>query len=605
MTSFSIVIPVHNRAHTLSKCVDSILVQSYKDFELILVDDHSSDNSVELAKSFAEKDERVRVLEQPDDKRGAQAARNAGILAAKFDWIMFNDSDDIWNPKKIEKEAAVLEKYNFDSDLVIYSDCTTINSQTGEKKYWALPEISFTESYKNLLVQSGPMFQSLLCSKYLLEKISLLDESVPSYQEWDTSIRLAGAGGKFVHLTESLFDYFVGASDAISKSIEKDFIGRSNIYNKFKPEIIRLHGKKKFKKMMAECFSAANSSVDFDSLKEKNEIIKLYEKNLIELFGQNYKSKALKFAEESKIRKFLRFGKRLAKKIIKAPIHVYRGGQNKKSALNNKTPVFMTPIEKSDSKLYLYQLSFFAEFYQYFGGKNAVLPKKRIPKAFEKSNSSRMFYQLNFGYFPVQYSYDDYFANCIKSPERSLIRKAIKNGYTCREINYDDYLSQIHVINTSKISRQGEDMSSDYTGELQPRQKIVSAIGQAVHTYGCFSSDGTLVAYYMFESFGKEILHTVKGIGHSDHLNFGIMNYLFAFSVGELLKNYPYKNHVVLYGGMEMEGGGLSRFKRNVGCKQGSPTINAPKEFYKDMKDFNKSYKIHGDTGLNFILDYL
>ncbi len=306
ITGISIIIPVHDRAHTLQKCVESILSQSYKHFELILVDDHSTDNSVELANKLAEQDNRIIVIEQSQEKKGAQAARNTGIKNAKYDWIMFNDSDDIWTENKIERELFFLEENNFNKKIVLYSDCNTININTKEKKYWALPEISKDNSYKDLLVQSAPMFQSLCCSSSLLFEAGFLDESVPSYQEWDTSLRLAKNGGKFVHIKEALFDYYIGANDAISKSIEKDFIGRSNIYNKWKQDILKLHGNKIYKIMLAQNFNAAlDNNIDFENLKKNNQIIFEYEKNLIDFFGNDYRKNINKLKQKNDFKRSL------------------------------------------------------------------------------------------------------------------------------------------------------------------------------------------------------------------------------------------------------------------------------------------------------------
>lgn len=242
-------------------------------------------------------------------------------------------------------------------------------------------------------------------------------------------------------------------------------------------------------------------------------------------------------------------------------------------------------------------MSFVSEFYQYFNARTVVLPNS--------NGCNKMFYSVDMGFFPINCNFNDYFANCIKSPERALIRKAIKNGYVCKEIDYDDYLDDIYQINISKSSRQGELMSQDYIGLLKPRTKIVGAIGQEIHSYGCFNSEGKLVAYYMYELFGKEILHTVKGIGHSDHLKYGVMNFLFAFSVDKLYSSFPDGKHIISYGGMTPNEGGLSRFKRNIGCQLGCLAIKGSKDFYKDLKAFNKKYKLHGDTGLNFVLDYV
>lgn len=315
---FSIVIPVHNREHTLDRCIQSILNQTYTKFELILVDDHSTDGSVQLIEKYRKKDSRIVLVNQSPEKHGAQAARNSGIVVSKYDWIMFNDSDDTWENNKIEKQFELLKAYNFDKRLIQFCNCNTINVATNETRYWALPHVPQNKSYEFLLKQPSPIFISLVCSKELLIEINLLDENVPAYQEWDTSIRLAKVG-YFVHAEEPLVNYFIGANDAISKSSERDFLGRCYIYNKFKDEIIRVHGKKKYMKMISDnLFHAANISM-FDSLKSNNSIIKSYETNLIQYFGGDYKNQIIIFSR--KIDKGTRY-KSIIKKIITRPYKI-------------------------------------------------------------------------------------------------------------------------------------------------------------------------------------------------------------------------------------------------------------------------------------------
>lgn len=93
----SVIVPVYNAEHTLKQCVDSILCQSFKDFELILVDDGSKDSSPTLCDKYAEKDYRVHVIHQ--NNAGVSTARNRGLDIAKGSWVTFVDSDDF-----IEKE---------------------------------------------------------------------------------------------------------------------------------------------------------------------------------------------------------------------------------------------------------------------------------------------------------------------------------------------------------------------------------------------------------------------------------------------------------------------------------------------------------------------
>ena len=275
------------------------------------------------------------------------------------------------------------------------------------------------------------------------------------------------------------------------------------------------------------------------------------------------------------------------KNIIKNKIN------RRKILKENKLTIF--PLDnKINKNKYLYQLSFFAEFKQYFN----------LKYFYTNIKHDEILIDISMASFLINQDYESYFSKTIRSSERALIRKATKNGFSCKRINYDEYLNEIYEINISKTERQNEKMSDDYLN-LKPREKIVTNIGQSVYTYGCFSPDNKLVAYYMFESYGKNIIHTVKGIGHNNFLSFGIMNMLFAYSVSELYKIYPDKTHFILYGGMNLTGDGLSRFKRNVGCNQVFIKIKANKSFFYDLDKFNLEYKIHGDTGLNFVLDYM
>lgn len=97
MMKVSFIIPVYNVEKFLPQCVDSILLQTYTDFEVLLVDDGSPDNSGKVCDAYAQKDSRVRVIHKPNG--GLSDARNAGMAAARGEWIVFVDSDDFWVDK--------------------------------------------------------------------------------------------------------------------------------------------------------------------------------------------------------------------------------------------------------------------------------------------------------------------------------------------------------------------------------------------------------------------------------------------------------------------------------------------------------------------------
>jgi glycosyltransferase involved in cell wall biosynthesis len=103
----SVILPVHNRAGVLPRAIGSVLEQKLRDFELIVIDDGSTDDSARVAESFD--DERIRLI-RLDRNRGGNAARNAGIRAASAPLIAFLDSDDAYLPPKLERVLSIFEE---------------------------------------------------------------------------------------------------------------------------------------------------------------------------------------------------------------------------------------------------------------------------------------------------------------------------------------------------------------------------------------------------------------------------------------------------------------------------------------------------------------
>ena len=138
MQKVSIVIPTHNRAHLIRRAIGSVLNQIYQDFEIIIVDDASTDNTREVVESL--NDQRIRYIRH-ENKRGAAAARNTGITSASGKYIAFQDSDDKWLPEKLGRQVEILESSPSEVGVVhtkfsriidnekVYITWTTINTQ--------------------------------------------------------------------------------------------------------------------------------------------------------------------------------------------------------------------------------------------------------------------------------------------------------------------------------------------------------------------------------------------------------------------------------------------------------------------------------------------
>ena len=123
---FSIVIPVYNVAPYLRECVDSVLAQNSTDYEIILVDDGSTDNSPAICDEYAEKYSQIKVIHKTNG--GLSDARNFGIKKAQGDYLMFLDSDDFWNRENVLLDLHNIIKEN-NPDLIIHELSSFYNSE--------------------------------------------------------------------------------------------------------------------------------------------------------------------------------------------------------------------------------------------------------------------------------------------------------------------------------------------------------------------------------------------------------------------------------------------------------------------------------------------
>lgn len=253
--TISVIIPAFNRSDTILRCIESVKNQSLRVNEIIVIDDCSTDNTMEILNAL----ENITILHTSNNS-GAQAARNLGIKAAKSDWIAFIDSDDEWLPEKIEKQINELKKVNLDPMTVVHGDCI-IDDKKSNNKIWHLEKTEGNEVYRQLLSTSGTFFPALLTSKEALKRINYLDESIESYQEWDTSIQLAKFCN-FIHIQEPLFIYNI-QSNSISNSDYNNINGYYKIVKKYENEIISSLGRQSVDKHLINCSNMASNNGNF------------------------------------------------------------------------------------------------------------------------------------------------------------------------------------------------------------------------------------------------------------------------------------------------------------------------------------------------------
>ena len=159
----SLIIPIYNVEKYLKQCLDSVINQTFKDIEIILVNDCSSDNSVQIIKEYQQKDERI-VLINLQENKGQGNARNEGLKIAKGNYITFIDSDDWVTVDYIETLYKTIKKHNV--DLVI-ANISTYNNVTGETKHIKFPQVMYnnpnTKNIKSIMLKQRMIWSS--CSK--------------------------------------------------------------------------------------------------------------------------------------------------------------------------------------------------------------------------------------------------------------------------------------------------------------------------------------------------------------------------------------------------------------------------------------------------------
>lgn len=194
----SVVIPAFNRADTIRKCVESVLSQTYKNIEVIVVDDGSLDNTADLVDSM--EDSRIRKCIRLDSNKGACYARNKGAAVAEGNYIAFQDSDDIWKPEKLEKQLAYLKKKKAD---MVFCGMKRVNQFKNKSWYFPLYTINESKNMKRqILAENCVSTQCILIKKDAFKKV-LFDPSIKKFQDWDFSIR-ASEKIKMVYLSEEL-----------------------------------------------------------------------------------------------------------------------------------------------------------------------------------------------------------------------------------------------------------------------------------------------------------------------------------------------------------------------------------------------------------------
>ena len=282
MKRFSFIVPVYNVEKYIPQCIESILSQSFSDFEILLIDDGSTDNSGNICDEYAKKDNRITVLHGIN--KGLSEARNKGIDVAKGDYIIFLDSDDYWIGDKLKFIAKKLEDSKSDLLVFNYEAFEETNNKTIVTNGINFEEVSNKlltgEAYLEEIIKTNNLY-SWYAWLYVIKRDLIMDFNIRfkpgiKYEDVDLMYEIILKAKKVTVLDETIIRYRLSRQGAITANVkfrtEKDKLDviKNNII-----KVQKLNISEKLKTLLCHNFSCSY----YSSLILLNEINDDCEKN--------------------------------------------------------------------------------------------------------------------------------------------------------------------------------------------------------------------------------------------------------------------------------------------------------------------------------------
>lgn len=214
--SVSIVIPAYNSSKFISRTIESVLRQTYKNWELVVVDDGSKDSTGEIVKSFCEKDSRVKYIFQ-ENSGSPSGPTNRGIENSSGEYVAILQHDDEWEPTKLEEQLKLMTG---DNNLgFVACNAIFVNELKGiesESKLKISDDKHFLE--KILCSNIIPYPSAVLAKRSVFDKVGYFDERFKMADDWDMWIRFVASGVNFAFIDKPLFKYHIYGGN-ITKTI--------------------------------------------------------------------------------------------------------------------------------------------------------------------------------------------------------------------------------------------------------------------------------------------------------------------------------------------------------------------------------------------------
>lgn len=227
MPQVSVIIPTYNRAKLLHSAITSVLNQTFQDFEIVVIDDGSQDNTQEIVKNFH--DERIRYICHKENK-GEAGTRNTGIINSHAEYIAFLDDDDEWLPEKLQQQVGLLK----DSESkvgCIYTGYLVVDITKGKIIRRRIP-IKRGNIYHDLFVRNYIGVPStVILRRECFQKVNLFDENITFGTDYDMWIRIAKEF-HFDYIEKPLVKYYIH-KNRLSANLDIQIKGFETILKKY------------------------------------------------------------------------------------------------------------------------------------------------------------------------------------------------------------------------------------------------------------------------------------------------------------------------------------------------------------------------------------
>ena len=227
----SIILPAYNRENTIACSIQSILKQTWKDFELIIVDDGSTDNTCSVVETFS--DSRIKYYRQ--ENAGASSARNMGVIYSESDIIAFCDSDDTWKEDKLEKQIRFMED---NPEISLVYTAYMMHMHDKEVRVPNEGYICDRNILSRLLVKNTIGAPTIMVKKDVFRAVGGFDTSMKSLEDWDFAIKVAKKY-QIGFIDEILVDAY-DTGTGISHSIAPYFQSRCLMVTRYASDMQRL-----------------------------------------------------------------------------------------------------------------------------------------------------------------------------------------------------------------------------------------------------------------------------------------------------------------------------------------------------------------------------